>query len=192
MSIVLETLVYQRFLDTIILEAAHDRGIQARGDALMPSWGWMLRHPARIIAFGAGSGLLRPAPGTWGTLFAWVTFAPVTSALSGPVVLLVPFLAFVIGVWACGRAARDMGVADPGGIVWDEVAAFWLVLALIPATFIAQLVAFVLFRLFDIIKPPPIRYFDAKIKNGFGVMFDDTLAAGYTVLVMALWQRMTA
>ena len=180
-----------------ILEIAHDRGIQERriqerGHAMTPSLGWMLRHPARIIAFGAGSGLLRPAPGTWGTLLAWITFAPVTAALSGPLVLVVPLLAFVIGVWACGKAARDMGVADPGGIVWDEVAAFWLVLALVPATFAAQLTAFALFRLFDIVKPPPIRYFDAKIKNGFGVMFDDTLAAGYTLLVMALWQRMTA
>ena len=192
-----EALVYQRFQAMTILEIAHDRGIherriQERGSAMTPSLGWMLRHPARIIAFGAGSGLLRPAPGTWGTLLAWITFAPVTAALSGPLVLVVPLLAFVIGVWACGKAARDMGVADPGGIVWDEVAAFWLVLALVPATFAAQVAAFVLFRLFDIVKPPPIRYFDAKIKNGFGVMFDDTLAAGYTLLVMALWQRMTA
>ena len=192
-----ETIVYQRFQGTTILEIVQDRGIREwriheRISIMTPSLGWMLRHPARIIAFGAGSGLLRPAPGTWGTLFAWITFVPVTSALSGPLVLLAPLLAFVIGVWACGKAARDLGVADPGGIVWDEVAAFWLVLALAPATFAAQVAAFVLFRLFDIVKPPPIRYFDAKIKNGFGVMFDDTLAAGYTLLVMALWQRMTA
>ena len=198
-----------------ILEITHDRACQERRAAVTPSLGWMLRHPARMIAFGAGSGLLRPAPGTWGTLFAWITFAPVTAALGGvlggpiggpiggalggtlgwmpdgPQVLLAPSLAFVIGVWACGTAARDMGVADPGGIVWDEIAAFWLVLALVPATLSAQLAAFVLFRLFDIVKPPPIRYFDANIKNGFGVMFDDTLAAGYTLLVMAIWQRMT-
>lgn len=168
--------------------------------------GWILRHPARFIAFGAGSGLLRPAPGTWGTLFAWLTFAPVTAGVSliagvgpgigagtdGPAILLVPLAAFLLGVWACGKAARDVGVADPGGIVWDEIAAFWLVLALVPPDFASQLAAFALFRLFDIVKPPPIRYFDATIKNGFGVMFDDTLAAFYTVLVMALWQRMAA
>ncbi len=172
--------------------------------------GWILRHPARFIAFGAGSGLLRPAPGTWGTLFAWITFAPVTAGLrlipgadayigigigagtGGPTMLLVPLAAFLLGVWACGKAARDLGVADPGGIVWDEIAAFWLVLALVPDGFASQLVAFALFRLFDIAKPPPIRYFDATIKNGFGVMFDDTLAACYTVLVMALWHRMAA
>ena len=161
------------------------------------TFGWMVRHPARWIAFGAGSGLLRPAPGTWGTLFAWVTFAPVMTGLAGlgwsadgPAILLVPLAAFLVGVWACGKAARDLGIADPGGIVWDEVAAFWLVLSLVPEGFQSQLAAFVLFRLFDIVKPPPIRHFDATMKNGFGVMFDDTLAAFYTVLVMALWQRM--
>ena len=163
-----------------------------------PTIGWMLRHPARIIAFGAGSGLIRPAPGTWGTLFAWITFAPLAAwlqgvaGLAGAAILVLPIAAFVIGIWACGRAARDMGVADPGGIVWDEVAAFWLVLALVPASFGAQLAAFVLFRLFDIVKPPPIRGFDATLKGGFGVMFDDVLAAGYTLIVMALWTRMTA
>ena len=162
--------------------------------------GWIVRHPARFIAFGAGSGLLRPAPGTWGSLFAWNTFAPVVAGLGqipglntgGPLILLAPLGAFLLGVWACGKAARDLGVADPGGIVWDEIAAFWLVLALVPSDFPSQLAAFALFRLFDIVKPPPIRYFDANIKNGFGVMFDDTLAACYTVLVMALWQRMVA
>ena len=166
--------------------------------AITPTFGWMLRHPARIIAFGAGSGLIRPAPGTWGTLFAWITFAPLAAWLqgvagvAGAAILVLPVAAFVIGIWACGRAARDMGVADPGGIVWDEVAAFWLVLALVPASFGAQLAAFVLFRLFDIVKPPPIRGFDATLKGGFGVMFDDALAAGYTLIVMALWTRMTA
>lgn len=173
---------------------------------MIATLGWIFRHPARFIAFGAGSGLLRPAPGTWGTLFAWITFAPVMAGVSlipgadsyidtgtgGPAMLLVPLAAFLLGVWACGKAARDVGVADPGGIVWDEIAAFWLVLALVPPDFASQLAAFALFRLFDIVKPPPIRYFDATIKNGFGVMFDDTLAAFYTVLVMALWQRMAA
>lgn len=159
---------------------------------MTPTLGWVIRHPARIIAFGAGSGLLRPAPGTWGTLFGWITFVPVTAALPGPAILIVPVVAFLLGMWACGKAARDLGVADPGSIVWDEVAAFWLVLALVPEDFQAQLAAFVLFRFFDIVKPPPIRYVDATLKNGFGVMFDDTLAAFYTVLVMALWQRMFA
>lgn len=158
---------------------------------MSPTLGWMLGHPARIVAFGAGSGLIKPAPGTWGTLFAWGMFVPISAWVSGPSLLLVPVAAFLLGIWACGRAARDLGVADPGGIVWDEVAAFWLVLALVQPEFGAQLAAFVLFRLFDILKPPPIRQFDAKLKNGFGVMFDDMLAAFYTLLVFALWTRMT-
>ena len=155
---------------------------------------WMLGHPARIVAFGLGSGLLKPAPGTWGTLLAWVTFAPVSSALglSGASMLLLPLVAFLLGIWACGTASRHLDVADPGGIVWDEVAAFWLVLTFAPDGFGSQLAAFVLFRAFDIIKPAPIRYFDAKWKGGFGVMFDDLLAAGYTLLVLALWARFSA
>ena len=140
---------------------------------MTPTLGWVIRHPARIIAFGAGSGLLRPGPGTWGTLFGWITFVPVTAVLHGPAILIAPAVAFLLGVWACGKAARDLGVADPGSIVWDEVAAFWLVLALVPEDFQAQLAAFVLFRFFDIVKPPPIRYVDATLKNGFGVMIKD-------------------
>ena len=163
-----------------------------------PTLRWMLGHPARIIAFGAGSGLLKPGPGTWGTLFAWVTYAPLAAWLqslagvAGAAILALPVAAFLLGIWACGRAARDLGVADPGGIVWDEVAAFWLVLALVPAGFGAQLAGFLLFRFFDIVKPPPIRQFDANLKGGFGVMFDDLLAAFYTLLVVALWTRWTA
>lgn len=172
--------------------------------ARKPTLRWMLGHPARIIAFGAGSGLLRPGPGTWGTLFAWITFAPLVAwlqgalGLSGAAILALPLAAFLLGIWACGRAARDLGVADPGGIVWDEVAAFWLVLALLhggpggPGGFGTQLAAFALFRFFDIVKPPPIRQFDANLKGGFGVMFDDLLAAFYTLLVLALWTRWMA
>ncbi len=161
---------------------------------MKPTVRWMLGHPARIIAFGLGSGLIRPAPGTWGTLLGWATFAPLTSALSlsGVNVLLLPAAAFLLGIWACDAASRHLGVADPGGIVWDEVAAFWLVLTFAPTSFSSQLAGFLLFRAFDIIKPAPIRHFDARWKGGFGVMFDDLLAAGYTLLVMALWARLSA
>ncbi len=157
-----------------------------------PSLAWMTASPARMIAFGFGSGLVRLAPGTWGTLFAWMTFVLLSKYLSDVMLLVSAACAFVLGIWACGRAGRDLGVADHGGIVWDEIAAFWLVLSLTPAGFGSQLTAFLLFRFFDIVKPPPIRQFDARWKNGFGVMFDDVLAAGYTLLVLAFWTRMTA
>lgn len=156
----------------------------------MTSAAWMLRSPARMIAFGFGSGLLRPAPGTWGTLAAWLAYAWLLQPLADWLKLAVVVLALAAGIWACERAGRDLGVADHGGIVWDEIVAFWLVLVFVPAGWRSQLAAFALFRLFDIAKPPPIGYFDRRLKNGFGVMFDDLLAAGFVLLVFALWTRM--
>jgi phosphatidylglycerophosphatase A len=81
-------------------------------------------------------------------------------------------------------------VADHPGMVWDETVAFLLVLFFIPQALVWQAWAFLLFRLFDILKPPPIRQADRRFKNGFGVMFDDLLAAGYTLLVLALWKSL--
>jgi phosphatidylglycerophosphatase A len=99
--------------------------------------------------------------------------------------LMLIAVSFAAGVWACGRAARDVGVSDHSAIVWDEVVAFWLVLVFLPADWLSQLLAFVVFRFFDIAKPPPIGHFDARLKGGFGIMFDDLLAAFYTLLVFA-------
>lgn len=156
---------------------------------LRPTLGWMLGHPARIIACGFGSGLIRPAPGTWGTLFGWITYVYGAPYLPGAWRLAAVALAFLIGVWACGRAGRDLGIVDHGGFVWDEVVAIWLVLVFVPETWLAQGLAFLCFRFFDILKPPPIRHFDRRMKHGFGVMFDDLLAAFYTLLVFALYVR---
>jgi len=153
-----------------------------------PTLSWVLASPARVLAFGFGAGLLRPAPGTWGTLLAWgLWYAVGRLPDSGIAALLLA--SFVVGAWACQVAGRDLGEPDHGGMVWDEIVAFWLVLWFIPATFPVQLVAFVLFRTFDILKPPPIRWFDRRWKNGFGVMCDDVLAAAYTLLVMTLLAR---
>ena len=95
-------------------------------------------------------------------------------------------LFFVVGIYFCDVAGKDLGVADHGSIVWDEIAAMMLVLALTPFSAIYWLAAFLLFRLFDIWKPFPIRQFDAKLKNGFGVMFDDLLAAIYAILSLKI------
>ena len=152
----------------------------------------MVVSPARLIAFGFGSGLMRHAPGTWGTLFAWATYCLLLEPQAESVRLAGIAAAFVVGIWACGRAGRDLGVADHGGIVWDEVAAFWLVLAMVPAAWTTQLAAFLLFRFFDITKPPPIGHFDRRWKSGFGVMFDDFLAAAFCLIVFALWTRASA
>jgi len=155
-----------------------------------PTVGWVFRSPLRIIAFGFGSGLLRPAPGTWGTAMAWALWVLGISRLSDQVIGLLLILFFALGCWCCGRVGKEMGRPDHGGMVWDEFVAFWLVLWLTPAAWEAQLLAFIVFRAFDIIKPPPIHFFDARLKNGFGVMWDDLLAAGYSLLVMAILVRL--
>jgi phosphatidylglycerophosphatase A len=157
-----------------------------------PTLGWMLRHPARIVAFGFGSGLIKPAPGTWGTLFGWLTFVLLAPWLPGYWMLAAIAAAYVLGIYVCGKAGRDLGVADHGGIVWDEVVAIWLVLAMVPDTPASHVVGFLVFRFFDILKPQPIRHFDAKWKNGFGVMFDDLLAALFTLLVFSLYLRVVS
>ena len=93
---------------------------------------------------------------------------------------------FLVGIYFCDVTGKALGVADHGGIVWDEIVAMMLVLTVTPPHWAGWLVAFLLFRLFDIWKPFPIRYFDAKLKNGFGVMFDDLLAAAYAMASMWL------
>lgn len=154
-----------------------------------PTARWITGSPARFAAFGLGSGLLRPASGTWGTLLAWLIWVLFAGLVSDPVMGVLLITGFVYGCWACQRVSREMHVDDHVGIVWDEMIAFWLVLWLTPDTFFAQLLAFGLFRLFDIAKPPPIKYFDSKLKGGFGVMWDDIVAAAYTLLLMAIAVR---
>ena len=143
-----------------------------------------------MIAFGFGSGLLKPGPGTWGTLMGWLLWALLIGRLSDPVIAGVLVAAFLLGCWACQRTGAEMQRPDYGGMVWDEIVAFWLVLWLTPAGFWTQLLAFVVFRFFDVIKPPPIRFFDRRFKNGLGVMWDDMLAAAYSLLLIAILVRL--
>lgn len=153
---------------------------------VQPGFGWMLRSPARVLAFGFGSGLIRPAPGTWGTLLGWALWVLVVSRLPDVGVALALVVCFLYGCLICQRVGNELGRPDHGGMVWDEMVAIWLVLWWVPDAFRVQLLAFGLFRLFDIVKPPPIRFFDARLKNGFGVMWDDLLAAFYTLGVLAV------
>lgn len=139
--------------------------------------------------FGFGSGLLRPGSGTWGSLLAWILWVVVSPGANDVAIGLFLLLSFLYGCWAAHRVSQSMGVQDHVGIVWDEFVAFWLVLWLVPDSLLAQSIAFVLFRLFDTVKPPPIRQVDARFKGGFGVMVDDLLAAFYTLIVMALLVR---
>ncbi len=160
-------------------------------EMISPSFGWMLRHPARIAALGFGSGLMRPAPGTWGTLLGWLSWLALLQSRAPLVQGIVIALVFAGGALACHITGRQLGVADHPAMVIDEIVAIWLVLWLVPPTLLAQACAFLVFRLFDIFKPPPIRFFDRRLKHGFGVMFDDILAAFYALLVFAVWARIT-
>ena len=157
--------------------------------ATRPRPGFALSHPAHLIALGFGAGLAPVAPGTFGTLLGWV-FGWVLAGLYPGSVLLTAVVFFGVGVWACEVTGRHLGVADHGAMVCDEIAAFLLVLALVPREFAWQAAAFVAFRFFDIAKPPPIRYFERRYLGGFGVMFDDLLAAGYALLVLAALKRL--
>lgn len=155
-----------------------------------PDSKFLFVHPAHFLAFGFGAGLMPRAPGTWGTLVALPIFA--FAQMGGTLaVLMAAAIFFVIGIWASGVAGRALGVADHGGIVIDEIAAFLLVLALTPATIGWWFTAFVLFRVFDIFKPWPIRWADRNIKGGFGVMFDDLLAAVFAIAGIFLLRVLT-
>jgi len=163
-----------------------------------PSTGlrFLLSHPAHWVALGLGSGLLRPGPGTWGTALAWAIFAALApgGATDPATALIVVAIALIVGAWAAEHTAAMLGEADPSTIVVDEMVAFWLVLVLLPAGEHAlrlQAIAFILFRFFDITKPPPIRIIDQRWKNAVGVMADDLVAAFYTLLVIAIALRFT-
>jgi phosphatidylglycerophosphatase A len=160
-----------------------------------PDAGFMLSHPAHLIAQGFGSGLAPIMPGTSGTLFGWLSFMVLTMRwpdfFNASNWALIIGTGFMIGIWACWKTGHDLGIADHGSMVWDEVIAFWMVLLLLtPAGFWSQFWAFILFRFFDMVKPAPIGYFDQHVKGGFGVMWDDIIAAFYTLLVFALWRQL--
>jgi len=141
-----------------------------------------------FFALGFGSGLSPRAPGTMGSLAA-IPLALLLLNLSPVAYGLVLLLAFIFGIYCCGVTSRRMAVQDPGAIVWDEIVAMWLVLAFVPASWAWWLSAFLLFRLFDIAKPWPIRWLDHSVKGGFGIMLDDVLAAIYAIVLLQLAQR---
>ena len=157
-----------------------------------PDGRFMRQHFAHWIALGFGSGLPRNAPGTCGTIFAWLLFVLLDRWLQGVGWAIVIVVTLVAGAWAAQRTGEALGVADSSHIVVDEIAAFWIVLAMLPAgsSLPMQLAAFVLFRFFDIVKPPPIRALDQRLKSGVGVMLDDAVAAFYTLLLLSLLLRL--
>ena len=157
---------------------------------MKPDQKFLFSHPAHFIAFGFGSGLVKKAPGTIGTLVAIPLYAALVWLTPPLVTGLVIVLLFAVGVWASAIAGKTLGVADHGGIVIDEIVAFMLVLLFTPKTMVWWIAAFLLFRLFDIFKPWPISLADQKIKGGFGVMFDDLLAAIFSIGCIVTAQSM--
>ena len=143
----------------------------------------LLRNPLHLLSLGFGSGLAPRAPGTWGTLVA-VPFYLMLAPLPLAWYLLAVMLAFVVGVFLCTYTSKALGVHDHSGIVWDEFVGFWITMIAVPASWPWILAGFVLFRLFDIVKPWPVKLADAKMKGGFGIMFDDVLAGLYALAVL--------
>jgi phosphatidylglycerophosphatase A len=155
-----------------------------------PTARFTFAHPARLIALGFGTGLAPVAPGTAGTVLAFPIFMLLDRWLDPLALFAVIVVFFAIGVWACGRTGRDLGVADHSAMNWDEVVAMMLILLMIPAEWEWWVFAFGAFRFFDVIKPQPIRYIDRTMKGGLGVMFDDIVAAFYTLLLIAGVKRL--
>jgi phosphatidylglycerophosphatase A len=150
--------------------------------------GVALRTLPGFLAFGFGSGLSRFAPGTMGTVVA-VPFALLLKSLPELIFWLVLVASFVLGVYLCDISSKRLGQHDPGGIVWDEMVAYWLTIAFLPVTWSWWLAAFILFRFFDIVKPWPIRNVENRFGGGLGIMLDDIVAAFYAMAILALFAR---
>ncbi|MEZ2722203.1 phosphatidylglycerophosphatase A [Paenalcaligenes hominis] len=150
-----------------------------------PSLAWVCAKPWRFLAFGMGSGVIYPGPGTWGTVWGWLVWLAALQFLPLSLAPLFLLVSFVLGVWLCQKTGDELGVSDHSGMNWDEAVAIWLVLWAMPFnTWWMQVLAFVLFRFFDVLKPTPIRWFDQRVGGGFGVMLDDIIAALYSLVVM--------
>jgi len=136
----------------------------------------IVSDPVLFLAFGFGSGLAKKAPGTFGTLAAVPLYLALVQAQSLIVYSVVTLLVIFTGVWICGQAAEKLGEHDFGGIVWDEIAGLLVTMWLVPFTWQAVALGFILFRVFDIVKPWPIRWIDRQVHGGLGIMLDDVLA----------------
>ena len=137
----------------------------------------ILTDPVLFLAFGFGSGLAKKAPGTCGTVAAIPVYYLFIQFNNVWIYSLLTIIATVAGVWFCDVAAKKLNEHDYGGIVWDEVAGYLITLWFVPYSWQAVILGFILFRIFDIIKPFPIEWVDKHVHGGLGIMLDDVLAA---------------
>ncbi|MFV2029227.1 phosphatidylglycerophosphatase A [Neisseria sp. S1] len=158
-------------------------------DKIKPSFTWLKSRPICLLGFGFGSGLAPVAPGTFGTLPALpMAFLLHLIGVSGWWMAIFCAILFVWGIYICRQTEAELGIQDYGGIVWDEIVGMMLVLAFIPFYWGWWLAAFILFRVFDALKPWPIKWFDARVHGGLGIMLDDFIAALLTLLVLNVAQ----
>ena len=146
----------------------------------------IIKDPVLFLAFGFGSGLSKKMPGTLGTVAA-IPLYWVLQQSNDWVYLIATAISVVIGVAICDQAAKKLQVHDYGGIVWDEIAGFLITMCWVPFSWQSLLVGFLLFRLFDIVKPWPIRWLDKHVSGGFGIMIDDVVAGAFAMLIMRIW-----
>jgi phosphatidylglycerophosphatase A len=146
----------------------------------------VLTDPVNFLAFGFGTGLAPVAPGTFGSLPGILLFW-LTLDFGLYVQLGVAAALILAGIWICGESARRIGVHDHGGIVWDEIAGMYLTLLAAPVTWVGWVLAFVLFRVMDIVKPWPIRDLDHRLGGGLGIMLDDLAAALYAAILLGFY-----
>ncbi len=151
---------------------------------MQPSPTSLLTNPVHLLAFGFGSGLSPRAPGTMGTLVAVPLYLLMVEYLAMEGYLVMLLMTFLVGIYLCGKTARDLGVHDHGGIVWDEFVGYWITMLMVPVIWYWVLAGFVLFRIFDILKPFPIGLLDKKVGGGLGIMIDDVVAGVYAAIVL--------
>lgn len=147
--------------------------------------GLTLTNPVHLLAFGFGSGVIPKAPGTWGTLVA-IPINVLLQELAVIAYLVVVVAMSLLGIWLCGRAAKDLGVHDHPGIVWDEIVGYLITMIAAPSGWLWWLIGFALFRIFDIIKPWPIGPLDKNVEGGLGIMLDDIVAGVMAMVCVQL------
>jgi phosphatidylglycerophosphatase A len=151
----------------------------------------IIKNPIHLLAFGFGSGLSPVAPGTFGTLAAIPIYLALVNSVNSLIYLLVVIVFSLFGFWLCGKTAKDIGVHDHPGIVWDEIVGYLITMYLIPLSWVWIIVGFALFRVFDILKPWPIRFLDEKVEGGIGIMLDDILAGIFAGVALQIIVKVT-